>query len=264
MFDFSHLQKDRMIWSTERKAEFYRRALLRLVVGLYALAEVVPEGDGQTFVTRRVRNGIFRVLRPAESAARRLIFNETRRMEEVAYVPPPARDKSKRTGTGQTGSGKKRGRRKPRFRLIDPRKFLAELYPNRRTRRRRAAGKPSTEPKLLARIAGFDGQPDCAIWSEPQPEVSPDDPVDATRMLRRMEALKLALEDVPTQAQRMLREIAKRKAAPPGPASVPPLRYGLPPGFCKRGDHEVFEILSECHKLAIPPRSLIPAPPDTS
>ena len=248
-----------MIWSTARKTEFYRQALLRVLAGLYALAEIVPEEDSPSVVTRSIRNAIFRVLRPAESAARRLIFVETQGMDSVEYVPPPERKKTKRKGPPV-----KRGKRKPLFRLIDPRKFLEELYPNRRKRTRRPKRQPSTEPRMLARVTGFDGQPDCVIWSTPDVVAMPGDLVDAAQMLRRMEALQGALNDLPGQARRMLREIAKRKAAPPGPRSVPPLRYGPAPGYLKDGTHEVHMILSECHKLAVPPAVIEPVEHDTS
>ena len=49
----------------------------------------------------------------------------------------------------------------------------------------------------------------------------------------------------------MVREIAKRRAAKPGPESVPPLRYGNPPGHRKRPIHEVDGILHECHMIAM-------------
>ena len=237
-----------MIWSTARRKEFYRKALLRLVVGLYALAEIVPDEDVPSVLPRHIRNAILLVLRPAESAARRLIVVEAEGLDVPEYVAPPKRETSKRAGTG-----KKRGKRKPLFRLIDPRKFLEELYPNRRTRRAKSTRKPSTERKIQVRVAGFDGQPDFVIWSEPKAALTPDDLLDATRVLRRMEALRGALEDLPAQAKRMVREMAKRKAAPPGPGCVPPLRYGPPPGHRKVHVHVVDQILRECHLLAVPP-----------
>jgi len=64
-----------------------------------------------------------------------------------------------------------------------------------------------------------------------------------------MLALKLALEDLPQQAKRYVREVAKRKAAKPGVKSRPPLWFGLPPELRKRHIHEVDDILWECHRL---------------
>ena len=241
-----------MIWSTEHRAELYRQALLRLVVGLYALVESVSDESASPRLPRRVRSAILLVLRPAESAARRLIFIEARKLDMPEYTAPPKREKSKTKASGQ-----KRGKRKPRFRLIDPRKFLEELYPNRR--KSKPKRKPATEPQILVRIAGFDGEPDFEMWSDPKPAPTPDDLINGTAILRRMEALKDALEDIPKQAKRMVREMAKRKKAPPGIKRVPPLRYGFPPGYRKKQIHEVDDILHECSYLA----RLNPAP-DTS
>ena len=74
--------------------------------------------------------------------------------------------------------------------------------------------------------------------------------MNAARLMRRMLALKLALEDIPAQALRLAREMAKRAKAPPGPGRVPPLRGGLPPGHRKRHIHEVDDLLETCHWLA--------------
>ena len=134
--------------------------------------------------------------------------------------------------------------------MIDPRKFLEELHPNRRPPKAKPTRKPSTEPQIQVRVAGFDGQPDLVIWSEPKAPILPDDEINAVPLCRRLLALKAALEDVQAQAVRMARQIAKRSKAPAGPGRVPPLRGGLPPGYRKRHLHEVDEILWDCHILA--------------
>jgi len=236
-------QRNSMIWSTERKKEFYRLALLRLLKGLFALVEACEDRNAPALLPRHVRNAILLVLRPAESAARRLIVVEANGMEIPDYTPPPKREKSARTG-----SGKKRGKRKPRFRLIDPRKSLEEFHPNRR--KSKPQQKASTERQVQVRVASFDGQPDFVIWSEPKAPPAADDLINAAAILRRMEALQGALQDLPAQAKRMVREMAKRKAAAPGPKSVPPLRYGFPPGYRQRPVHAVDTILRECSALA--------------
>jgi len=224
--------------------EHYRLALLRVVAGLFVSAGFAPGGPVVQTLPRRVRNAVLSVLRPAESAARRLAAVEARKLAVPIYVAPPKRDPSR-----NKGQGKETGPRAPRFRLIDPRKFYAELHPNHRKRARKPRREHSTEPQIQVRVAGFDGQPDFVIWSEPKPLSTPDDDLSAKAICRRMMALKLALEDLPAQAKRYVREIAKRKAAPPGPSSVPPLRFGLPPGYRKRHIHPVDDILWECHCL---------------
>jgi len=170
-----------------------------------------------------------------------LIAVEARGLEVPEYTVPP---KSRRRATGE-----KRGPRAPRFSLIDSRKFFAELHPHRRMPRSKPKQEGSREPQIQVRIAGFDGQPDFIIWSEPKAVPMPEDEINAAVICRRMMALKLALEDLPKQAKRYVREVAKRKAAAAGPKSVPPLRFGLPPGYRKKHIHEVDDILWECHQM---------------
>jgi len=167
-------------------------------------------GGASTKLPRRVRNAILLILRPAESATRRLAAVAARDLAVPEYVAPPKR-------TARKGTGQKRGPRAPQFCLIDPRKTFPELHPNRRTAKRKPRREQSTERQIQVRIAGFDGQPDFIIWSEPKAMPMPDDEVTATAICRRMLALKLALEDLPKQAKRYVREIAKRKAAAPKP-----------------------------------------------
>jgi len=229
--------------------EHYRLALLRVLGGLFVMAGMTADNSVVEKLPRHVRNAILRVLRPAESATRRLAAVKARELETVDYTAPAKRKRS-------VPSGKKRGPRAPQFCLIDPRKDLPELHPHRHQKKRKPRSQPSTEPQIQVRIAGFDGQPDF-IWSEPKSLPMPNDELNAGAICRRMVALKLALEDLPKQAKRYVREVAKRKAAPSGIKSIPPLRFGWPPGFRKRRIHEIDEILWECHCLER-------RPPDTS
>ena len=244
-----------MLLTPDQMNDRYCLLLLRVVKGLFLMAGMVPGGAIVERLPRCVRSRILLILRPAESAARRLIFHIAQRLELPDYVEPPAQKRSKGKGTG-----KKRGPRKPKFRLIDPRKFLEEFYPNRRKRTGKARPTGSTEPQIQVRIAGFDGQPDFVIWSEPKAVPTPDDAMNAEPLCRRLLALHYALQDLPAEALRMAREMAKRKKAAPGPKSVPPLRYGYPPGHRRKPIHAVDGILRECHALARRPVK----PPDSS
>lgn len=242
-----------MLWDNPRMIDHYRLALLRVLLGLFAMAGLEPGSGVVETLPRGVKQAIFRVLRQAESATRRLIHAQTEGQTVPEYVAPPKRERSASKASGET---RPRASRIPQFQLVDARKFMEELYPNRRTRRAKA--KRSTEPRLLFRLAGFDGQPDYEEWVAGAPELSPDDPLTAVHLSRRMQALHHALSDLPKQAERMLREIAKRRAAKPGPGAVPPLRQGPPPGHRKKHIHEVDEILESCHWLA----TREPIPPD--
>lgn len=237
-----------MLWDTPRIVEHSRLALLRVLLGLFVMAGLEPGNAVLETLPRGVKYAILKVLRQAESATRRLIAVEARNIEVPEYVAPPKREKSRSAGTGEK---KSRAPRMPQFCLVDPRTFCEELYPNRRSRRSKPRRNRKTESRLLFRLAGVDGQPDYEEWSEAQPELSADDPLTATQLCRRMQALHHALSDLSKQAKRMAHEIAKRKAAAPGPKAVPPLRGGFPPGHRKKHIHEVDEILETCHWLAI-------------
>jgi hypothetical protein len=65
------------------------------------------------------------------------------------------------------------------------------------------------------------------------------------------------LANIPHQAKRLARWRARQEqkqastsTAPPTPKPLSPLREGLPPGYRKRWQHEVDDILAECHDLA--------------
>ena len=91
-----------------------------------------------------------------------------------------------------------------------------------------------------------------ALWSAPglaAPAPPPDGLVDAERLIRRLEALKLALEDLPGQARRLARWRARRENAP-SPKFKSPLRPGRPPGYRRKPVHLVDDVLTECHGLA--------------
>ncbi len=234
--------------------ENYRLALLRVVAGLFVSAGMASDETIIEKLPRHVRNGILLILRPAESATRRIAAMVARHLDLPEYVKPAARKPVNK------GTGKKRGPRTPQFCLIDPRKYFPELHPHRLSARKKSKPNGSTEPQIQVRIAGFDGQPDFVIWSEPKAVLTPDDEVSAKALYRRLLALKLALEDMPKQAKRYVREVAKRKAAAPGPKSVPPLRMGLPPGYRRKHIHKIDEILWDCHCLV----RQNPRPPDIS
>lgn len=238
-----------MRWDTSRIIERYRRVLLRLVVGLFVMAGLEPgEGLVET-LPRNVRSKILRVLRQIESATRRLVVRKARDLEP--YVSRPTERKhSARHNRKPNDEAKKSQTRVPQFSLIDPRVFLEELYPHRKPRPSQKQKQRATEPRLLFRFCDFGGSA-CEAWSEAEPALSPDDPMTAKHICRRMQAVYHALNDLPKQAQRLVRKIAKRAAAPPGPGRVPPLRYGFPPGYRKKPIHLVDMILRECHLLAV-------------
>lgn len=211
--------------------EFNRTALLRLLAELFAMAGMTAEKSVDV-LPRRLRAAIFLVLRPAESATRRLAMFSARGLEVVLGAPRPA----------PVGLVKRRAATKsaPCFVLVDPRKRFG------RTGRRFA---PGPGPRIFF----FDGT-DPAFVEAPVP--SPDDLLDAGRLCRRLLALRAALEDLPKQAKRLARRQARQKQTPERVVKSP-LRPGWPPGYRKKMRHAVDEILRDCHTLAT-------LPPDTS
>jgi hypothetical protein len=96
------------------------------------------------------------------------------------------------------------------------------------------------------------------LWRPPapkaEPEVLPPDEglVSAVRLARRLEAVRHALEDIPRQAKRLVRWQARRSRPDVyPPRSTAPLRPGRPPGYRAEPDHDVDDILIECHRLAL-------------
>ncbi len=203
-------------------------ALKGIIEALFAMLGL----DGEASVGRiphRLHRAVLRVLRPAESAVRRLIVVAARGL--VVKVAP-----SRPMPKGQIVS-KGGGSRLPAFKLCDKRIFFPELS-NPRVK----------YTKNPPRIHVFPYDP-----LVPRPAVVPAPPPDglinAKRLARRLQALKSALEDLPRQARRMARWRARREAEK-APKFKSPLRPGQPPGHRRKPIHEVDEVLTQCHWLA--------------
>jgi hypothetical protein len=177
-----------------------------------------------------LHRAVLRVLRPAESAVRRLVVIAARGLvvKPVASRPMP---KGQIIGKGGTPL--------PSFRLFDPRKRFAELSQHR--------VKYTRNPPRI-HVFPYD-----SLRPLPKPAVTlpppPDGLVNAERLSRRLQALKSALEDLPRQARRLARWRVRRENMP-NPKFTSPLRPGPPPGHRKRPIHPVDEILADCHWLA--------------
>jgi hypothetical protein len=183
---------------------------------------------------RSVHSAVLRVLRPAESAMRRLVVIAARGL--VVKLAP-----SRAMPAGPIGRGGGRSRRS--FQLFDPRKNFELL---------RQHGRTATRFPPRIHIFGSDPRV-AALWSSSQPVVDPAPPpdglVNAERLSRRLQAIKFALEDLPRQARRLARWRLRRETAK-SPKFKSPLRPGHPPGYRRKAVHEVDEVLTECHGLA--------------
>ncbi len=224
-----------MDWTMDWDAAIKRHseALNRIVAALFALLGL--EGEAEL---GRIPNPLYRsvllVLRPAESAVRRLIVIAAKGLV-VKLAPSRPMPKGTIIGKGD-------GSRLPSFQLYDTRKYFPELS----QRRVKYAKNPP-------RVHFFD-LTELHLRPIPQPVAapappSPDGLVNASRLGRRLQVLKLALDDLPRQARRMARWRMRREAMK-APKFKSPLRPGPPPGRRKRRIHEIDEVLAECHGLA--------------
>jgi hypothetical protein len=222
-----------MDWA--RAIERNSEALERIVDSLFVMLGLVGAVTVARIPLRR-HHAVLRLLRPAESALRRLVVIAARGLvvKVVPSRPMLARPKTVRAAVKGVQAA-------PSFRLYDPRKKFAELR---------------TEPpaRNLPRIHVFGGDPRvAALWAVHRPKAgpapSPDGLVGGERLSRRLHALKAALDDLPRQARRLARWRVRRKTMP-RPKFTSPLRPGRPPGYRRKPTHEVDEVLIECHGLA--------------
>jgi hypothetical protein len=257
-----------MDWAIEKN----REALKGIVAGLVAMAGLVLFGCGPATLPRHLHRAILRLLRPAESAVRRLAVVLARRSPPLPDVrlrkpaPPKARKASSllvRDGLG-TGIVLRSGAPVP-ARLAHlapakaaPRPFsfpLLDPLPRWRIGRRwqPAAGVPRIT------LAGVTQRAAVPSW---RPPLS-DDPLDSGRLGRRLTALSSALDDLPGLARRFQRWQARRDRALAAGRNhrVTALRGGRPPGGRlarydpdARGGRanirDVDEILAHAHALA--------------
>ena len=209
-------------------------ALKGIIVALFALlgmsgTEIVAQ------IPRSLHKSVLRVLRPAESAMRRLIVIAARGLvvKRAASRPNPSQPKPSRP-LGQGGAS----RRPFSFRLFDTRR----TFPFRHRRRKFTGPLPRIHIYPYHTLQPLP--PPVAVPAPP-----PDGLVNAQPLSRRLQALKGVLEDLPRQAMRLARWRARRAAAK-NPKFLSPLRPGRPPGRRRKPTHLVDEVLIELHGLA--------------
>ncbi|MGB8817942.1 MAG: hypothetical protein WCC66_08495 [Rhizobiaceae bacterium] len=216
-----------------------RDALKRIVAALFVLAGLAERGALLT-LPRSVYNAVLLVLRPAESAVRRLVIIAARGLVLASRPARPA----------PVGLSPRAGEaRVPAFVLIDPLKSFVPAFEDEEETE--ACGPP---PRIS--VPGlFDP---IFVVSSAQ---SPDDLIDASLIGRRLFALQRALDNLPREARRLARWKARRdlalqastqrRASPFKPLRLSPFRPGWPPGYRKRQLHPVDEVLLDCHSLAL-------------
>lgn len=213
-----------------------REALRAILATLFALLGLASGGVIER-VPRGLRLAVLRLLRPAEAAVRRLIAALAHGMAVAPslHIAPAAK-------LAKGGDC----RRIKCFALFDRRKALPKF-----------GASPKARSGPFIRVIGIDPGP--AARQSVTPPVPGAVLVDAVPICRRLHALQRALDDLPAQAKRMARWLAKR-AAQERHGYRTPMRPGRPPGHRARGRDEMDEILRDCHLLALETREA----PDTS
>lgn len=198
-----------------------RRELGAVIAALLAMVAACVGREG--------RNAVLRILRPAESALRRLIVIYAReRLITDAQRSAPLPDFSAFEPNSKE--------RAPAFRLIDPRKRF-DLNED---------GADNTDQRHEPRIWTM-GMATPAHHVDDKPVALPD----IASLKRRIAALDHALKTLPAQARRLNRMTARREQAPPGPGRAGPIRPGWPPGYRQRPGHDIDIILADCHALVV-------------
>ena len=240
-----------------------RDALVRIVAVLFSIAGL---DDNETVATlpRVTRNYLARILRPAESAVRRLIIIAARNMS-ADVRPSRSVILGLGAGTRQTRAGGEEFKGGTKIRIHSAKGETATKATNRAFPLLDPLKRFSFEPPrryyatTMPRVRSLSGWSLPVYMREPEPpagqQPSPGDPVDAANICRRLVALKRALEDLDRQAKRLARWQGRRDRSRQQldhkPGRLSPMRPGWPPGHRKRAIHEIDEILRECHSLAV-------------
>ena len=198
-------------------------ALARILAEVAALLDWTLGAEMER-LPRVLHSAALRLLRPAESALRRLIVIAA---QGLAVKLPPSRPMPK----GLKIAGSETG--KTNFVLYDRRKVFAVNRPHYN--------------KAAPMVHFFGVSPLVPVFA--QPRVIPDGSVNAASLLRRLSAAQQALADLPKQALRLARWKARR-ARQEKAKFTEPLRPGIPPGHRSKGQDEADIILRECHALA--------------
>ena len=129
--------------------------------------------------------------------------------------------------------------RAPRFQLIDPLKHFDQNMWDQ-------------DDDLAGSMHPIEYYDPALAWQQAQ---RADAPVNATLILNRLRAMRLALNDLPRQARRLARWRARRDVllaanGPYRPMRMSPFRPGPPPGYRRKDIHQVDAVLKDVHYFA--------------
>ncbi len=214
-------------------------ALKAVLAPLVALLAVYG-GTEALKVPRAVRSTILLVLRPAESALRRLIVIAARDVKLEASASKVKSARAIPNTRPKTIITKSRASRLS-FQLFDPRKRFGQkrvTYVSVAPRVFFIAPDPPFSPLALR-------PPEPSLARLLDPRLGRD--IGARRLCLRLKAIATALEDVPRQARRLVGLQARRENRK---SFIAPLRPGKPPGHRGTPSHSIDFILAECHRYA--------------
>jgi hypothetical protein len=206
--------------------------LLRIVAELFAMARSVDVARPAT-LPRHIYNAIMLILRPAESAVRRLIIIAARGLVLKAKTSRPI-------SAGAFSISSAGLTRVPRFALLDPLKqFDPDMW------------NQDVDPAATMYLVEAD-DPAVAYRQAQRAAL----PVNAALLFNRLRAMRLALNDLPRQARRLARWRARRdmvlkSGAPFRPTRMSPFRPGPPPGYRRKELHQVDAVLKDVHYFAV-------------
>lgn len=201
-----------------------RKALLRILIALMASLGLVEGGICVALPRFLYARALF-ILRPAESALRRLIMIAAQELALMGVTLRSSRgalpDFSRFSASSADAL--------PAFNLIDPLKNFGQAAP--------------------------EFEDDGHLFNGDR-VLTDKSPIPAAALIRRLLALKKALETIPAQSKRLARWYALRDLARSQhiPHRQSPMRPGLAPGSRRRKKHEIDTVLHECHLLAIDAR----------
>ena len=204
-----------------RAIEKNRVALACIVAEIFALVGFVAGSR----LSREVYLAAERLLRPTESALRRLIVIAAQGLVVKPSVSRPM-PKGLVIAAGE--------QRRMSFRLFDARKRFDFIVPDN---------------PLLVMVKTYSSNPFNPFEPHQRPQQESETHDYALSLSRRLAAVKQALETLPSQALRMARWQAKRKAMHK-PKFISPLRPSRPPGYREELPTEIHYILQETHGLA--------------
>ena len=216
-------------WDWDGMVEANRVRLIGLLAGLLVL---MPQGSG--VIRRAVWREIVGRLVPLEAALRRLIVVAA---IDLNVTLPPVQP-----FPGNISKGIGSGERPPVFDLTDAIRRVG--LPTRKRG-------PKREPNICF-LDEWTPRPKRAVPDD-------DDLLDAMALRRRLVALRAALDDLPKQAKRLARWMARGERVRKGGTwrRLYPMRSGRPPGHRAHGMRDEDKVLATCHDLALRAREMV-------